>query len=625
MTITEKWKTRSLKTRNDVAELLLDMVRPLKPFYSAGHARLKVGNTGAHYGEQPSQMEGFARIIWGLGPLWAGDNRSLPEELQREAGDWLAWCLEGIIHGTDPEHEEYWGRLVDFDQMMVEMAALVTAVSLSPDKLWEPLSASEKENLYNWLNQINQKKVHPNNWRFFRILVNMTFRLLNLPYSEECLKADFDVIEGCYTGEGWYYDGNPYQMDYYIPFAMEFYGLIYANRMEKLEPERCAVLKKRAAQFSEDFVYWFGNDGNELPYGRSLTYRFAHSAFFSAMGFAGVEGVGYGVMKHLVLKNLENWVRRPIFDNAGVLTIGYGYPNLFMSERYNAPGSPYWSFKCFLMLAMDESHPFWQAEEKEFDFSAKKFLEKPHMLVSHTHNQHVLVYPSGQKSHNNMGATPEKYGKFVYSNQFAFSVSRGYELGTGAFDNTLAAAIAGTGRYQMRDTFHRFAVTKDCVTTAYPLMPGVEVVSRIVPCGVWHVRIHQIDTCHPIDLADGGFALRVENKKYTDDVIRRTGDSIALELPWGISKAVNLTEDAAEGTIIDAFPNTNLLYNLTSIPALCRTLEPGTYTLISAFMADSSAEAAEISAQVPKVRALEKGWEVSYLEAGEWQTVELGE
>ena len=227
------------ETRADVAEILLDMIRPLKEHYSPGHSLLKVGSTGAHYGDAPAWMEGFARVMWGLGPLWSQDNRDLPEHLRQEADEWLSFYREGIIHGTDPEHEEYWGDVVDFDQKMVEMASLVTGISLSPDKLWEPFTGKQKENLYRWLNQINDHQVHANNWRFFRILVNVMFELLDLPWPEEIMADDMAVIEGCYTGDGWYYDGNPGQVDYYIPFAIHFYGLIYAKLMEHKESCSC--------------------------------------------------------------------------------------------------------------------------------------------------------------------------------------------------------------------------------------------------------------------------------------------------------------------------------------------------------------------------------------------------
>ena len=61
---------------------------------------------------------------------------------------------------------------------------------------------------------------------------------------------------------------------------------------------------------------------------------------------------------------MEYWLAQPVFDNGGVLTVGYTYPNLLMSESYNAPGSPYWSFKTFVCLALPDSHPFWKAESE---------------------------------------------------------------------------------------------------------------------------------------------------------------------------------------------------------------------------------------------------------------------
>lgn len=42
-------------------------------------------------------------------------------------------------------------------------------------------------------------------------------------------------------------------------------------------------------------------------------------------------------MKGLIARHLRTWLKRPIFDRDHVLTIGYGYPNLTMAERYNAP------------------------------------------------------------------------------------------------------------------------------------------------------------------------------------------------------------------------------------------------------------------------------------------------
>lgn len=594
----EYWKDLKLETRSDAANVLLDMIRPLKRFYSPGHSFLKAGHTGVSYGDKTAWMEGFARVMWGLGPLWSGDNSDLTAAMRSEAEEWLQLYLDGIIHGTDPDHEEYWGDLADYDQMMVEMASLAVGISLSPEKLWEPLTKLQKKNLYQWLNQINDHQVHPNNWRFFRILVNMMFQVLDLPWSKDVMEGDMALIERCYTGDGWYYDGNPGQVDYYIPFAIHFYGLIYAKVMEEKTPEMSRRFKTRSHEFSKDFIYWFGGDGREIPFGRSLTYRFAHGAFFGAMGFAGVEGAGYGVMKHLALKNLEQWLKRPVFDHAGVLTIGYGYPNLLMSERYNGPGSPYWALKTFILLAMPENHPFWQAKEEVFTYEEQKLLPHPHMLITHDIHDHVLAYPAGQHCKNH-GSCPEKYEKFVYSNVFGFSVSRGFGLAEGAFDNTLAVSLAGEDHYRMRYGFREFQVTEEEVRSTYQIMPGVEVVSRIIPRGAWHVRIHEIRTEHEIDAADGGFALAVESSKYDRSQIEEGEGTAAAYFPWGISRVVSLS--GGTGRIVEAFPNTNLYHPLTVIPTICHRLKPGRHKLITCVMADCSEEAAGIAAQVPEL------------------------
>ena len=79
---------RELRTRDDMAMLLLDWIRPLKEHYSRGGAQLIIGNTSAHYGEGSIRMEGYSRVLWGLGPLFAGDNEGLPEEQRQEIESW---------------------------------------------------------------------------------------------------------------------------------------------------------------------------------------------------------------------------------------------------------------------------------------------------------------------------------------------------------------------------------------------------------------------------------------------------------------------------------------------------------------------------------------------------------
>lgn len=65
------------------------------------------------------------------------------------------------------------------------------------------------------------------------------------------------------------------------------------------------------------------------------------------------------------------------------------------------------------------------------------------MIITHDEYNHVLAYVTGQHCKGDHGQSPAKYEKFVYSNQFGFSVSKGTSLEEGAFDNTLAFSHKG--------------------------------------------------------------------------------------------------------------------------------------------------------------------------------------
>lgn len=593
-----KVQTNPLRTREDMVELLLDLCQPLKPHFSEGKAYLWIGDTGAHYGKKAIGMEGFARVFWGIGAFLAGGKEGLTQKQCEEFDFWRTLFLEGIRHGTDEEHEEYWGDICDYDQKMVETAALVTFLALAKTELWDRYDKAQKEKISRWLNQINIRQVHKNNWRFFRILVNIVLEKLEMPYDAGKLEEDLGIIEGCYQKDGWYFDGVSTQIDYYIPFAMHFYGLIYAHIREYKDPGRAETFRKRAELFAEDFIYFFGADGAEIPFGRSLTYRFAHSAFYAALLFAGKEEgkASRGAAKHLLLQNIRFWMKQPVFDCAGILTIGYCYPDLLMSERYNSPGSPYWAFKSFLLLALPAPHPVWQEQEVKPSLDRLKLLEHARMLITHDQYDHAQAFVTGQHciQHGNSAA---KYEKFVYSNQFGFSVSRGNTLEEGAFDNTLAASFAGEDCYRMRFGTEAFRVTKQYTYGKYRLLPGMDVESYIVPLPVWHVRIHRIRTEYAVEIADGGYALPAEggflrgkeSGKWRPDMIKRSDRGLTALFTWS---AGGIRGDAhGKYELVAAYPNTNLFVNAAVIPTYKRHLEPGEHLIVTAMFADRSEDA----------------------------------
>ncbi|MFF2446407.1 DUF2264 domain-containing protein [Neobacillus sp. NPDC058068] len=584
-----------LKTRDDLIEAVKQILNPLKPHYSKGKALLNLGNTGTSYSDPIAGMEGFSRVLWGLVPLITGDAES----------ELLEICLQGIKNGTDPSHEEYWGEITDYDQRAVEMAAFGYALALTPEKVWKPLNDIEKENLFIWLNQINHVKVYDCNWLLFLVMVNLGFKRVGLPYDREKLEENLGRVDQFYLEDGWYSDGMDEHCDYYVPFAIHFYCLIYAKLLGKEDPVRADKFKRRAEAFARDFIYWFAEDGSSLPYGRSLTYRFAQSAFWSALVYADVQPFPLGVLKGLILRNLRWWFQQPIFDPSGLLTIGYRYQNLVMAENYNSPGSPYWALKVFLFLALDENHPFWQAEELPFpEMKTKVVQQSPRFIVCRRQeNDHVVVFNAGYQHTNEHPHVAAKYEKFAYSNLFGFSASKAeWGLAQGAFDSVLAISECDN-LYRTKRMCEEYEVTEHVVYTKWKPWDDVVIKTWLVAGAPWHIRIHRIETNRQIDCADGGFALGLEHKEYKNlkaEIIQIEQESLQV-FPWGASGIKNLN-GCGKAELVYANANTNILHPRTVIPTIKARFKPGKHWFVNAVFGEvGNKKVIDQWGKVPKV------------------------
>ncbi len=574
-----------LISRADVIRAARAILRPLPDCLTPGCARMIVGEGSAHYSEDVAGMEGWSRALWGLVPMWLG---GCPE-----AEDFWPLWREGLIHGTDPDHPEYWGDIHATDQRMVEMAILGIGLCFLPDRFWNSLSPKEQDNLYAWLNQINLHDMPRNNWRFFRILVNTGFRKVGRLPDSARLAEDLDMMEEHYVGDGWYFD-YPTKRDYYTIWAFHFYSLVYVAAMKDEDPERCRRFQERARLIAPRFACWFDREGRALPYGRSLTYRFCQSAFWAAMAFSGTDcpALGWGGMKRLWLGNLRSWLKMPIFDRGGCLTVGYGYPNLCAAEGYNAPGSPYWALKTFFALAVPESHPFWQAEETETDPPALFLDPQVRLLLTRDpENRQVIAYTAGNHGWEHMHED-EKYEKFAYSTHFGFSVTKeSSTLGKGAFDSMLAVKRAGRDLWHVRSGCESFELEEGKITCEWSPMEGVMIRTVIAPCGMWHVRRHTVRTDCALDAAEGSFAVRLDwpGERPCDRIASAREASETMAAAHGAfgTSAVFALDGYCGGEVLWTEPNTNLIWPRTVIPSLHAKLEPGTHELVCAVFADT--------------------------------------
>ena len=307
-----------------------------------------------------------------------------------------------------------------------------------------------------------------------------------------------------------------------------------------------------------------------MPFGRSQTYRFAMASFFSACAFANIEVLPWGVMKGILLRNLRWWFSQPIFDRDGLLTIGFAYPTLLIAEQYNSPGSPYWSFKVFLILALPKEHPFWMSEELPMPkLPEVSLLKVPRALLCRSKHDVVLLnagqYPAYQMNH-----ASEKYAKFAYSAKYGFSASlASFDFEKTGCDSMLYVS-EGDNYWRPRRESYDYALLDTIVRSRWQPYRDVTITTWLVPCGGWHIRIHRIESPRALTSREGGFGMlsyKGFEMEPIVDVLQDTSHGMGVRLPWGTTAIVDLLENR-EAAWIRPMPNLNFTQDTTIVPYL---------------------------------------------------------
>jgi len=586
-----------LLTRDDLAKAVMALFEPLLPYFSQSGSRVHLGATGAVFDYPSAELEGFARPLWGIVPLVAGGYEFAHWDLYRR----------GLSNGTNPAHPDYWGDVPERNQRLVELAAIGFALAMAPQDIWDPLAEEDKKHIAAYLLQARQREFVDNNWKFFRVLIDLGLERVGIPFDSSMTKAYLDELEAFDIGDGWYRDGPVQQADHYIPFAFHYYGLIYAT-LANGDDERKARFRERSRVFSSGMRHWFGPDGASLAFGRSQTYRFAAGGFWGALAFADLEALPWPQIKGYYMRHIRWWAQRPIFDRDGVLSIGYGYPNLLMSESYNSPCSPYWALKFFLPLALPGDHPFWRAEEADPEiFDQPVALPKPGMVAFHTPGN-VVVLSSGQQQDKMRGAQ-EKYSKFVYSTRYAFNIEADdRNFAAASFDGMLGLSDDGI-HFRTRRTMEEALIARDCLYSRWRPWDDVVVETWLVPQNPWHVRLHRITTPRPLQSSEGGFAIpranfnrdATEANQGRATIFGETDTSIIVDLSSGLQR---------QGLAHQAVANTNLIHGRTWVPQLRAEIPVGETLLATAAMAmpvgEQEQSARSRLPEVPSMQSLEE-------------------
>ncbi|KAL4967014.1 DUF2264 domain-containing protein [Aspergillus stella-maris] len=622
-------------SRTGLFEAATAIVSALHRYKSMNGAKIRVPvATAAGFDETSAQIEGFARPLWVVAFLLQDDGEG---EVTAELRTWI----NGLQAGTDPDSPEYWGDLGDFDQRMVEMESIAIALLATPDTFLGRMDSRAKENLRTWLNQINQHRMPQNNWLWFRIFVNLALvKSLGIPRDklQPQITADLNTLDTFEIGEGWSSDGlwgdESKQADYYSgSFAIQFAQLLYVRFAGDEDVVRAEKYRQSAKDFASVFWRYFDPKGAAIPFGRSMTYRFAFAAFWSAAVCADVklpEPVSnIGTVKGLILRQLRWWARYlDIFNVDGTLNIGFTYPNMYLSENYNSPQSVYWCLKTFTILMLPEAHSFWNKPELPHPSAPEsgpalpkvQVVWPPRHILCNSPEHHFLL-SSGQMTKKGHKAREAKYGKFAYSSAFGFSVSCGPLLEQMAPDSTISVSHDGGDTWRVRsEPYQEKIVNVRVLSQDTHIVPGLSSIWRpwkyldltittiLIPLVEifpgWHVRDHRVTCSNPqilslvaddLQIVDAGFAIDAETPpgtfipavhSSTEEIEGYCADDqgFLIRSRAGASGIVDLTQqtefalDAGEARLssrtsfLRADPNTNLIASRTFIPIVRHTI-----------------------------------------------------
>jgi hypothetical protein len=294
-----------------------------------------------------------------------------------------------------------------------------------------------------------------------------------------------------------------------------------------------------------------------------------------------------------------------------------------MADRYNSPGSPYWALKMFLILALNENHPFWQAEETPLSNQPQVTADKIPGLIISRNADDVQFLCSGRIAPFEMNHAAQTYCKCAYSARFGFCVSHGgANLEQAGGDSMLllsdldSETETGGNHWRERRGTTEILSGENWISSVWRPWPDVKIFTLLISLGAWHLRFHRIESARKLKTAEGAFAI----KRFNDfDEALPLNNSAAVEwealtaFPWGASRIVALELSSTRiGTLVVPAPNLNILEPSAVIPTLTGTLEAGTSILVTAVRAGD--RNAVIEAPLPVVAINEDGLKISYKE-----------
>jgi hypothetical protein len=533
-----------------VEKLLAPLVKMMKP----GAASLPLKGMASDHGELADILETFARPCL-LASHWLAAKGGGGEAHGFTREEVAKWFREGLVAGTDPSSDVYWGPVTNYHQHCVEMGALVIALEIAREHLWTPLSDEDKQQVLRWMRTARGCGFHRNNHLFFGVLP-LSFMVsegVGSPGDQELLLRWMDTLETMYLKDGWFIDGMNETVDIYNAYAWHFYGLWWGKLYGDMDPERAQRWRDYAVPFLKDYVHFFAASGENVPFGRSMVYRFNASAPFGLSHYCGVESLDPGLSRNVFMKNVDYFISRLPEDKP--LSLGWTDEFQLMAEVYSCAGSPYWAAKAFSPLLIDPSDSFWTAPSQPLPSEGKDFVRAipaAGMVVRcidgdiELHNSESGINPG------NTRFGTYKWGKTSYRTGVGLEVASA----SGEFPRDAAlTAESEDGTVYGRHSTHMLKCTEDESAMVYVLGHkvahfSVQAETHVWWNGGWQLQLHKINALQPAKLTVGGHSLPVGDDTYSVKLQNVSGWESSDTVRHDASDRTHITSESSEYPIL---------------------------------------------------------------------------
>ena len=499
------------------------LLTPLAQLFQPGAAALPIHGPASANGVNADRLESYARPLL----LAAHYLQSVPETGPDAAAaaafrqQVAAWFRAGLVAGTTAGGPEAWGPDANYHQLHVEMGLLCLALQIAPAQLWAPLTAPEKAGVIRWLGSARHTGYVDNNHYFMGIHVLEFLRAHGdaRPADAALVDTYFDRLEKLHRGNGWFQDGINQSFDYYNAYAFNFYGLWWAHLHGRENPARAARWREWSRSFTRDYEHFFAASGEHPAFGRSITYRFNAIAPFGLALLEDCTDIPPGRLRRLCTRNLDFFLRHPIYQDQGCLAVGWLDRFDASAELYTGAASPYWAAKGLAPLLLPPTHAFWHAPEEPLASEQgdhARVIPAAGLVLRSTGSEVELLNAGSQVSNTNLRYGAWKWSKTAYRTGAGFTCAFPAQTNWSA-DSALTLQLPD-GRVYGRHSTVATELAEDHLTCSWALgfawpqtgpadQTNVGVDTLVAWRAGWLLQVHRYDAWQPGTLRLGGYAL----------------------------------------------------------------------------------------------------------------------